>query len=108
MNSGPSNPSNPSEKASGKLSQGHDVDSERLQLGRGGRRFPLSQGFGKCEEEQFLSTKKIEANSKEKADRPGLDMLGKLSHQMLSAASILGNFYFDQWYIGPVRVWCFL
>lgn len=29
-------------------------------------------------------------------DRPGLDILGKLSHQMLSAASILGNLYFHQ------------
>lgn len=91
--------SNPSEKASAKLNC-HRVMMQFL-IGynqeKKKKRFPLSQGFGNCEQGNVLSTKQIvEANSEEKVDRPGLDILGKLSHQMLSAASIVGNLYFHQ------------
>lgn len=58
-----------------------------------GRGFRLSQGFGKCRQGHFLSTKEIvEVNSEEKVYRLGLDILGMLSLQVTS--SVFGNVYF--------------
>ena len=44
----------------------------------------------------------------ELSDGAGLDILGKLSHQV-SSVSILGNLYLQvtRWCAGPARVWFF-
>ena len=54
----------------------------------------------------FMSSSKVWWQASNTSSR---DILGKLSHQMLSA-SILGNLYFQVtiWCAHPVRVWCFL
>ena len=74
------------------------------------KRFPLSQGLGKYRRGLCLSTKEGKgATVRKRYTRPGLDTLGKLSHQMLFA-SIPGNFYFKvtRWCTASVGVWCFL
>lgn len=81
-----------------------------LKVHNRGERFPLSQRFGKCGQGHFISTKGIlEENSEEMVHRSGLDILEKLSPQMLSSA-VLGNVYFHvtRWCVGLVIVRFFL